>query len=337
MTFSRVNALGWTDDFSTITAAQINGLDVNMTSALDGLNGGYYTPTAELAIGGQGLHIWDASLVLGDGAGQNGVLDIKEDSAAYVRSGAAVYVQSGGALSLAGVTTFSGHDHRVLNGGWLTFDAGSAGYVKGTLSIGVTTTAGTLTTAVAGTVNLYGNTGNSGGTYFKAGSETFQEATATLELSGDTTLKSGGTLTTDSGSTSTFDGDAVHNGDVDLNGTTTFTGPIVPSGASACRGARRADITDAPGQTITAASDFYYISPSVSRIVTILDGSAQRGQVVRVYCSHALPAGVTITFKDQLSNTLAVITENGKRGQFVDLMWDGPSGWVLAGGGDGVD
>lgn len=52
MTFARVKPAGWTDDITTITAAELNGLDINQSRAIDGNAGGTYTPSGALAING---------------------------------------------------------------------------------------------------------------------------------------------------------------------------------------------------------------------------------------------------------------------------------------------
>lgn len=57
MTFSRLNATGWTDDVSTFTAAQANGIDINQSRAVDGNAGGAYLPSAAIQIGGSGLQL----------------------------------------------------------------------------------------------------------------------------------------------------------------------------------------------------------------------------------------------------------------------------------------
>jgi len=52
MAFSRVNPTGYTNDNSTITAAQANQLDINQSRAIDGTAGGTYTPTGQIIISG---------------------------------------------------------------------------------------------------------------------------------------------------------------------------------------------------------------------------------------------------------------------------------------------
>ena len=48
MTFSRARPAGWTNDITTISAVEINQIDVNQSRAIDGNGGGPYTPSAEL-------------------------------------------------------------------------------------------------------------------------------------------------------------------------------------------------------------------------------------------------------------------------------------------------
>lgn len=52
MTFSRAKPTGWTDNVDTITAAQINQIDLNQSRAIDGNAGGTYTPSGALTLGG---------------------------------------------------------------------------------------------------------------------------------------------------------------------------------------------------------------------------------------------------------------------------------------------
>jgi len=52
--FLRQNAIGWVSG-DKLTAPQINGIDVNLSRALDGNAGGTYAPSAQVVIGGAGL------------------------------------------------------------------------------------------------------------------------------------------------------------------------------------------------------------------------------------------------------------------------------------------
>ena len=52
MTFSRANPLGWAL-YEELTAAQMNALDVDHTGAIDGVNGGFYTPSSPIHINGE--------------------------------------------------------------------------------------------------------------------------------------------------------------------------------------------------------------------------------------------------------------------------------------------
>lgn len=55
MVFSKVKAAGWTNDTNTVTAAELNALDLNQSQAVDGAAGGTYTPSAAVEINGSGL------------------------------------------------------------------------------------------------------------------------------------------------------------------------------------------------------------------------------------------------------------------------------------------
>jgi len=56
MVFSRVKPPGWALN-ELLTSAQANALDINMTRALDGLDGGNYTLSTILRLAGAGLGI----------------------------------------------------------------------------------------------------------------------------------------------------------------------------------------------------------------------------------------------------------------------------------------
>lgn len=62
MTITRANPGGWVQN-DPITPTQINAIDVNTTSAIDGVAGGTYNPTGQLVLGGNGLKL-DGTLQL---------------------------------------------------------------------------------------------------------------------------------------------------------------------------------------------------------------------------------------------------------------------------------
>ena len=81
MSFTRAKPSGWTDDIDTITAAQINQIDVNQSRAVDGVAGGLSTPTPAIEIGGDGLIVSGSAEISGDAlvsgtVTQTGLLDI---------------------------------------------------------------------------------------------------------------------------------------------------------------------------------------------------------------------------------------------------------------------
>src|SRR3972149_6220667 len=45
------------DNLNTLNGAQLNQLDTNVSYAIDGVNGGAYSPSAEVGIGGRGLRL----------------------------------------------------------------------------------------------------------------------------------------------------------------------------------------------------------------------------------------------------------------------------------------
>lgn len=59
MSFSRAKPAGWTASIDTITAAQINQIDINQSRALDGTNGGTYTLAAPLTLNDDNVTIED--------------------------------------------------------------------------------------------------------------------------------------------------------------------------------------------------------------------------------------------------------------------------------------
>ena len=56
MAFSKVNPSGWSTS-DRITPSQINTIDENVVKALDGTNGGTYTPSSQIDISGEGISI----------------------------------------------------------------------------------------------------------------------------------------------------------------------------------------------------------------------------------------------------------------------------------------
>lgn len=62
MTFSRVKPLGW-GNLDTLTSAEINQLDLNVSRAVDGTFGGEYLPSAPIVIAGEGLDVGDPARV----------------------------------------------------------------------------------------------------------------------------------------------------------------------------------------------------------------------------------------------------------------------------------
>lgn len=57
MTITRTHPAPWTDGVDTITGAQIAAIDTNITLAIDGTNGGTYSPAAPVIIGNSGLRM----------------------------------------------------------------------------------------------------------------------------------------------------------------------------------------------------------------------------------------------------------------------------------------
>lgn len=75
MTITRVKPLGWTDGNTVITENQINGIDINLTKAVDGIGGGSYAGNLTWT----GIHtfsndvIFNGDVELGGSVSQKGV------------------------------------------------------------------------------------------------------------------------------------------------------------------------------------------------------------------------------------------------------------------------
>jgi len=364
MTFSRVNALGWTDDFSTITAAQINGLDVNMTSALDGLNGGYYTPTAELAIGGQGLHIWDGSLTIGDGAGQNGTINVSDSSGMIFASGSGIIQSAGSSWGLSGSTWFysagvdsnGGAGHHVVNGGVFYVDNGATVKVRtgGTLQV-----VGTFVASSGSEVRLYDETRQYSG-------EFIVNDGVPMTLHGDVTIKSDGTLVTEAGSTTTLGGThnvtgtlqtsgtgaitvkaggsftsealatVSHAGDVEVGGTLTVsgefvqTGTLTKSGTGAMTGLRVGSTANADG-TYGAEKDIWLIGAFNEHTYTLRSSTSPvpvEGTTLRFVCTAQLIGNMHFARED---TSVVANLPLGTDYVWVEFVYHSGS-WYFAGG-----
>lgn len=331
MTFSRQNALGWTDDFSTITAAQINGLDVNVTRALDGYAGGYYTPTAELAIGGSGLHIWDGSLLIGDGAGQVGELDVKDGSGASWRSGSTLAQYAGATWTLggnvyvsgAGADSNGGAGCHVVSGGVFYVDNGATVKVRsgGTLQV-----FGDFIASSGSTVRLYDETRQYSG-------EFILNNAVPMTLHGDVTIKSDGTLETESGSTVEIGGSIDTNGVLTVNGSMVQVGPMTRTATTATIPLRVGTAPDA-NATLAATVDVYHANVSNSRTYKILDAT-EDGTPLRIVNNAPLPTNAEITLVRADNTKICGIYEPvgyfNPPGQFADLVFTGGQ-WELNGG-----
>jgi hypothetical protein len=57
MTFPRAKPGGYTDDVDVLPASELNTIDVNQSRALDGTDGGLYTPSTEIQIAGAGIEL----------------------------------------------------------------------------------------------------------------------------------------------------------------------------------------------------------------------------------------------------------------------------------------
>lgn len=103
--FTRVNLLGW-GTYAPVTHAEMTQLDINISRALDGVNGGTYTLAEPLVINGTvsipGLTTGPTAVIEADVVTANSELNIPSGSVLDVASGGKVWVKGGGTLDVDG-------------------------------------------------------------------------------------------------------------------------------------------------------------------------------------------------------------------------------------------
>ncbi len=366
--FTKVRPGGWVT-LSTLAAAEMQTLDENVYASINGDAGGTWAPSTQIAIGGSGLVVYDATLQLGDGAGQNGTLDVKDGSSLMFRSGAGILQFAGATWVLSGNTAFGsagvdadgGAGHHVLSGGKLYVDSGA--FIR--IRAGGTVTMGGAFVASTGTSNTFqaGSTVSIAGTLGLAATcAATQTHGSTLDLYGDVTIKSPGTFSTEAGSTSTLGGAftigatgaiattgtgsitiatggsfvAASGSTTTINGTLagaiTRTAAVTKSGSTANDYVRCTSGADS-NTTYAPTFDILFVNISVDRTYKINDGS--QGQVVRLAVNGTLSTA-ELTVVDSDNNVLCMLSETvmnvaAKKGGHVDLVWSSGA-WRVIGG-----
>jgi hypothetical protein len=150
--FARVNTLGWAL-FEELTSAQMNQLDLNVSRALDGLNGGEYTLTAPLII--HGTVSFDSIGGTFDTAFVSNVSFTSNGSFTAINTGLFT-VDDGTTFTINAATTFtSDAEVTFASGSEVTFAAGAATTFDNipTFTNGYNVTGGVVTYTVAPTFN----------------------------------------------------------------------------------------------------------------------------------------------------------------------------------------
>jgi hypothetical protein len=156
LSFTRVNPGGWVSN-DLITVAQINGIDVNQSRAVDGTGGGVYTPSADIDIDGtEGLVVSaDSGLTVTGTAGlivsgtNTGLTCSASGGAAFSGAGAvAISCTNGATVSGAGTLTASCTGGLVVSGaGGITLSTAGANITLASRSV-------TRTQSLAGAPDL---------------------------------------------------------------------------------------------------------------------------------------------------------------------------------------
>ena len=381
MHFSRANPIGWGLK-AKLTSGEANALDIDHAKAINGDDGSTHSPANRIIIEGDaGVQFdcpvggtWDAAVTLGtgstwtclgttylgDGAGHDGTLDVKDGSSLMFRSGAGILQFAGATWVLSGNTAFGsagvdangGAGHHVLSGGKLYVDGSGFVVVRagGTITMG-----GTLTATSGSMVSLSGAPEQASGSFTLA-------AGVPMALHGDVTLESDGSLVTESGSVFTLGGavtigatgaiattgtgaitiatggsfTAASGSTTTINGTLagaiTRTAAVTKSGSTANDYVRCTSGADS-NTTYAATFDILFVNISVDRTYKLGDGSP--GQVVRLAVNGTL-ATAELTVADSDNNVICMLSEavmnvSAKKGGHVDLVWHSGA-WRVIGG-----
>ena len=351
MNFTRVNPLSWGLK-ALLTSDQANALDIDHAKAINGDDGSTHTPSSAITILGSNGVVFDchvggtwaaaitiapsstlaingATVTLGNGS-DNTTLDVSEDSAISLLSGALLETRSGAAAELHGSTRFygagvdadGGAGHHVVSGGKLYVDGG--GYLVVRTAAHVTMN-GVFTSGTLGVMSLNGPTEQAAGSFTLADG-------VPMNLHGNVTIKSDGTLVTEAGSTTT------------LGGTTTYTGPLVASGAGARRVSRFDgtvvdDILPAVDMTVVdATTKDIWTTPIAGALTYVLKVDAgaepEHGTVIRVRRKNGTDSDPQFIASQKRSGGTAPILTFTLPGAWADFVYDVALGfWVWCGYG----
>lgn len=266
----------WTA-LSALSHAEMEDIDTKLYKAINGDEGGAWTPSTAIQIGGAGFSF-------GGATGHR----VISGSALYINSGAAFQASSGATFTLDNGVTVSVQAAFVAGGGGTL--TGAWGF-NGTHTVGATgalifASGSEVTSAVGSQVALLIDGATSG---------------LTWQNSAFCTWATGTNPTVDAGATFTFNGTATH------NGTTNLAGPVNLSGAMTCSepidmagngtiGWRAFLGTDAdiPALSCEAYDQVHVVAstPTANRTYTLI-GTAVEGQRFRI---SYLGASYKVTF-----------------------------------------
>ena len=135
MTFARVKPAGWAVN-EVLTSAQANGLDINVSRALDGTAGGPYSPSSPLVIGGAGIDIDVGTVPSGGVLTVEGGGQIFVDTSGTLGVDGTLSIESGGLGSVDGsLEVNSGGIFRVKSTGDGIVDSGGFFDIQGLLKV----------------------------------------------------------------------------------------------------------------------------------------------------------------------------------------------------------
>jgi len=250
---------------SALLSSEMADIDAKIYKAINGDEGGAWTPSTAIQIGGAGFSF-------GGATGHR----VISGSALYIESGAAFQAESGATFTLDNGVTVSVQAAFIAGGGGTL--TGSWGF-NGTHTVGATGSfilaSGSEATSAAGSLVAWLFDGASSGTTWQSGAFC--------------SWSTGTTPTTDAGSTFTFNGTATHNGTTNLAGTVNLSGamtcsePITLSSNGTIKW--RAYLgTDADVTILADAYDEVHVvaaTPTADRTYT-LAGTAVEGQRFKI-------------------------------------------------------
>ena len=200
---SRIRALGfWV--VGTLYPSELEAIDQLLFEAINGDQGGAWSPAAAIVIGGAGLQI-QSSLKILSGAG----LDIESGAVANILGGGKLEVEDSGVIEIkdsGALNLVSGAAATWASGSTAVFQTGAAIDMQGTMNV---QSGATLSSAAGSTVTLAGTNTISGATTLSGA--TTQSAKLTKSgTGGRTAWRPHATLTTNTGGVISVDADVYH-------------------------------------------------------------------------------------------------------------------------------